>query len=357
MESHPNDTECKGDTVLETAINSFQEFPWKEQLKIAAKRAENGITSSSPELIYANEKNEKLIVSASKRDGFHVFYETQIHTSEIFVSHDFIKNPSGLAVEEVIKWFFDNRMNAIPMIANNSSEDMGQSAVLIHFFDIRSSGKGKFLRPLLMIAAIICFCLVLIVYQSVQYGVIVKNIYFVFCLPLLMALPVAFLHIHYFFADRDKKIEVDATTERIIIIDKGETVVVNKKDILECAIVFNPNGRAWWSDYSYVRIKISESKSFVITSLIIDPYEFVELLQVNYKENEVFFPVITYKTLTEKEIDKRKESYEEQKKEFLEEFSRCETKKLKVIIEKPDEYADYAVAAAKEIIKGRDGSK
>jgi hypothetical protein len=350
---HPDEAEFKGEVTLETAIDLFRRFPWEKQLEIAGKRADDNLTSTPPTLIFNHAENEKLAIFALEQEGFYVSYETLTHFAEVYVSHDFTKNPAGFTVEEMIEHFFENKIRTIL----NSAEKTEKPAESHCSFDIRSTKKIKFLWPVIISAGLTVLFLYFIIDLSVSHDKLIKESLYILLCPWVISLPSIFLYSLYYFTDKGKKIELNTETKQLTITDKSQYISISKNDIQECTVVANSNGRAFWSNFQYLRIKISETQAFIITSLIVDPDEIVELLQVNYKKDEVFFPVIAYDTLTEKEIAKRRMYYEEQKQEFIEKFSSHKTEKLKVIIENPAEYADYAVAAAKEILQKRNISK
>ena len=62
---------------------------------------------------------------------------------------------------------------------------------------------------------------------------------------------------------------------------------------------------------------------------------------------------MTHDTATEKQLLKRNREFERRKREFLQHFAGYQTEKPREIAASQDKYADYAVAAAEEILSSR----
>lgn len=347
--NHPDEAEEKGEITLEKAIDFFQVFPWADQLQIYNKLSENNYHSACPSLNFCNTKQEKLVIIALKQ-GFHVLYESPVYTSEIYVADDYLFNPEGITVEEIIELFFTNKIENITKLT--PKED--NSSSLNHSFDISSTSKITFLRP-----CIIAFgfsFLTSLLFINHDPSVSSSLILLIFLLPLPISLVVIGFYFHYFFTDRYKKIIVKPETKQLFILNNGKTNIIHKKDIQEYSIVFTNNPRIPWSSFRYARIKTINNESFIVTCLLVDPMELNNLLKIAYKKDQHLFPIIVSKTLSSKEIEKRKKRYESQKQEFIEQLFPVESDRLNKIIQNPIKYADYAVEAAKDVLQKRNNN-
>jgi hypothetical protein len=356
-QNRPDEVQTKGEVTLETAIDYFQQFPWTEQAEIVVQRTNDSITSTPPTLIFTNAKNEHLAIYPANGNGFHVSYETATHFSDIYISNDFTKNPEGNTVEALIEYFFNDCIASTLILSEKPTENFEEMPFKSYLFNSQSTKKTKYLWPLVLSIGLLVVFLYFLVDYSVYHGTIIGNGFYLLATPFIISLPTIFLYIHYFLADKYKTLEINTRSEQIIITDRKKTVHIHRKDIQECTVIFVANRRLFWSDFQYLRIKINDTTSFIITCLIADPEEIIGLLKVNYKKTNVFLPVLSKGTLTEKEMVQRKERFQKQKDEFLKVFGSYETGRLQSIADNPDQYAEYAIAAAKELLQKRDHSK
>ena len=79
----------------------------------------------------------------------------------------------------------------------------------------------------------------------------------------------------------------------------------------------------------------------------------LNFLKIDFKDVEVFYPSLDYEVVSEKEQERIRKTFENRKKEFLGRYSDYPNDKLIEIINAPTKYADYAIAAAKEIMSKR----
>jgi hypothetical protein len=350
---HPDEAEQKGEITLDGAIKVFQVFPWDEQLAIIEDRTEAGVTSNSPAIAFANTNDENLTISASDTEGFYIFYQASDYFAEGYLSNAFGKNADGTTVEEVIERYFNSSLDSI--LAFQPNDSAAEPKPMIARYDIRSGSRNGLLWSFVFAGVMDVFLLITLIADSVNTGIriSVEHMAWMLLSPWVFCLPVAFLYLQYFLTDRNKKIEINTETRQLVITNNGKSVVVNRKDIQECVFVHSHNGRTFWSDFQYIRIKTSETTAFVITCLMASPYEIIDLMRVNYRYEKVFFPCVSYDVVTEKEMAKRRLEFEKQKQMFLIDFGGYETERLTEIINTPNKHADYAVAAAKEILQNR----
>jgi hypothetical protein len=171
---------------------------------------------------------------------------------------------------------------------------------------------------------------------------------------LLFVLPWWYLSYQYWRNDEGQVVEVDSAKGIITIIKNEHSVQINKSDIINCDHVFvRPFNRSLWRNYAYLRIKTAKD-TFIITHFTVRPEELLEKLGFPCEDNEMFFlPNIDYEKTSPKQKQRNQAYHDEKLNEFLIRYDEYESEELVSIVKSQTKYADYAVAAANEILKNR----
>lgn len=111
--------------------------------------------------------------------------------------------------------------------------------------------------------------------------------YLFYLIPLLLVIiPTIYLHVRYYFKNRHYSIRiigsyVELTVKENIIIIVPEDV---DKIIYELSPSMNDNRPIWapWNHYRHIRIFMKNGNEYIITSLIIDDFTWLESLGFPY---------------------------------------------------------------------------
>jgi len=160
-----------------------------------------------------------------------------------------------------------------------------------------------------------------------------------------------FVTISYFIEDSKKEISIDFNRKEVSIIKYGKVLKFKKADIYECFFV---KSRASWNsqnpflDHNYLVFVLTNRKRIIITNLLIKPKELINGLKLNPQNIESTIPYIDYKIgdgiLTERQ-------FEVKVREFYLCYSAKNKEELLRICQNPDVYANYAIEAARRVLK------
>ena len=168
----------------------------------------------------------------------------------------------------------------------------------------------------------------------------------------MFTLPTLLLNFSYWKNDSDQTILIDLEN-KFIEIKRGTSLnKISKTEIVACDFVHVRYSQRAWNDYCYLRLKTAY-KTFIVTHFTVDPVEQLNLLQIHFKDVEVFYPSLDYEVVSEKEQERIRKTFENRKNEFLGRYIDYPNDQLTEIINDPAKYADYAIAAAKEILSKR----
>lgn len=171
-------------------------------------------------------------------------------------------------------------------------------------------------------------------------------------LALAYILPILYLNYQYRRNDVDQIVTVD-TSQGVVEIGKGtQSFQFVISDIVACDFVNVRPFQKIHREYAYLRIKTA-SDTFIITHFTVKPEELLSRLRIPYEDIEVFFPSLDYERLSQKQKEKNQAYFDSKKKEFLERYSGFQSFELEEIVKERGQYADYAVAAAYEILSSR----
>ena len=171
-------------------------------------------------------------------------------------------------------------------------------------------------------------------------------------LALAYVLPILYLNYQYWRNDVDQVVAVDSS-QGLVEIQKGtQTFHFSIDEVLACDFVNVRPFQKIHREYAYLRIKTA-SNTFIITHFTVKPEELLNQLRIPYEDIEVFFPSLDYERLSPKQIEKNQAYFERKKREFFDRYSGFQNTELEEIVKNRGQYADYAVAAAYEILSSR----
>lgn len=346
-EFHPDQVHKIGEADLEQTLKVIYSFPWDREFEKIEKRTKEDLTSTVPSISIKNKSNELLTISARNKNNFIAELITPTHHGELMVSNNSFENKQGLSIEIIVERFYKGTANKVFKLKKSVPSRNDNSTV----YKLRD-------YPIFISALIAGILLLILIFDFISNGFTLKAlpaIYFVGFIILFLGLETV-LTLQYIIADWGK--EISFGQDRLIIKQKGNEFEIKKNDIDQVVIVGNDKARRMKS-YKYARIKTKDDKVFVVTSFTVEPIQLiVNKLRINYKEESVFLPLIRLGLLSEKqrkiEILKNKKFREKKKIEFIENFKNYDDSKLKEIIRSKENYADYAVDAASELLKNRE---
>lgn len=165
-------------------------------------------------------------------------------------------------------------------------------------------------------------------------------------------LPILYFNYQYWRNDVDQTVTVDLKNKTVEITKGSTTTAFSVKEVVACDFINVRPGTIVCRDHAYLRIKTSED-TFVITHLTVRPEILLDELGLPYNDVVVFFPSLVYEKINPKQQAKNQVYFEKKKKEFLDRYSSSEDRELEEVINDRGKYADYAVAAATEVISSR----
>ncbi|GAB3196009.1 hypothetical protein ABID22_001688 [Pontibacter aydingkolensis] len=206
-------------------------------------------------------------------------------------------------------------------------------------------GKSILFKPLL-------FLLIMPLLSWLIWSDRLDSIAIVATLALAYILPILYLNYQYWRNDVDQVVAVDSS-QGLVEIQKGtQTFLFSIDEVVACDSVNVRPFQKIHREYSYLRIKTA-SDTFIITHFTIKPEELLSQLRIPYEDIEVFFPSLDYERLSPKQVKKNQAYVERKKREFFDRYSGFQNIELEEIVKNRGQYADYAVAAAYEILSSR----
>ena len=333
---------------LEKAISLFESFPWEEQLEKVEIREQNKLSSIYPRVYFYNNRGEYLSIYTNNLDGFIVNYDNNDAYNETYIPNDVTQKPMDVTVERVIELFFKDTLDELLVLYPKNKVLENQDILKFEF----GKSKQSLFSPLLFL--LIPLFIVILENPSSE-----KTLNFLIYSELLLLLflsPLLILNYQYWKNDKKQIVEVDQKNKHIKIVKNNRSILIHRNQVISCDFIHTSPTKRLLREYRYLRIKTS-TDTFIITHLTVDPEIVINALSIHYKEEEVFYPNIVRKISSEKQESRIKEGFIKNKKEFLERFSEYENEQLYQIINNPDTYADYAIAAANEILKERKKDK
>lgn len=171
-------------------------------------------------------------------------------------------------------------------------------------------------------------------------------------LALAYILPILYLNYQYWSNDVDQIVVVDTSQGVVEIIKRTHTFQFFIDDVVACDFVNVRPFQKILREHAYLRIKTA-GDTFIITHLTVKPEELLGQLRIPYEDIEVFFPSLDYERISPKQKEKNQAYFEKKKGEFLDRYSELQSIELEEIVKNRGRYADYAVAAAYEVLKNR----
>ena len=327
------------------AVEFFNFFPWGQQFAGVLKRKESDLSSTAPTLYFFETENRFLSISATDDEGFLVHYRKSDRLGELFVSNNILEKPDGISVEQFISDFFNGKVEETLELFDFEIELTKEVKYELTY------NKSKLYRPLLFML----IPLIYIFFDSYDLALILpltlsmSGVIFLFILPNLL------LNFRYWKNDSNQTITYNPTEKLVIIQKDNDTFEIPRSKIKSVELIHTRPSQRAFQEYSYLRFK-SGDLAFAVTHFTIDPYELLSILNLNFRDIEVFYPSLNLNAETEKEKQETRNRYEQKRKEFLQTYSKWETEKLEEVVSKIDHYADYAVSAANEILTKRKSS-
>ncbi|NBW36212.1 MAG: hypothetical protein EBR30_14560 [Cytophagia bacterium] len=341
VEFNLDQVEKTGPVDLNQALQIIQSYPWDREFQKIEERTNENLTSTVPNITIKNKDKETLIISARDKESFIIEFQTPTHRAERMIPVNFYDNPQGLTINDIVEKFYKRTAKTEFKLKRVVPTRTTESNVYkLRDYPIFIS---------IFITGLLTLILVFDFWANGLTSEALPAIYFVGLILLAIGFS-AIVTINYLMNDWGKEISFES--DSIKIRQRGKEVKIKRSDIIEIVIVENENHRSL-KYYKYARIKTTNNKAFIVTSLIMQPIDLVSKLKVNHREESVFLPIVKLDIQSEKEKKKIKLKREKMKMEFLDKYKDYDDSKLRQIISDKRKYADYAIDAANEILEKR----
>lgn len=322
---------------LELALRLFQDFPWEDQFELISKRRANQLTSTFPTIFFYRDEKQFLSISASGIDGFTVHFENGDQYGWVFVSNNVLERPEDIMVEGLITDFFEEKIDEVLELFERNPLAIPEPWQL-------SMKPFRWYRPFLYLL----LPLLLIFIRLDQPSVAIQLMIGSWAAILVLIFPRLLLNLSYWKNDKDQIIEYHPNKGTLLITNKNESLEVHKSDIKSVDYVHVRASQRAFNDFCYVRLQLAE-REIAVTHLTVDPVIFLNLLEVNYHDEEIFFPSLNIHISSKNS----EESNEQKREEFLARYADWDAEQLKEVVSKEDYYTALARSAASEILDQR----
>lgn len=262
---------------LKQAINSFREFPFEKDL-IETRQKE--IKNRFSKIVFQSNDGKKVTIWAENNKGFFFCYENEKKSSQIFISDNFIENKEGLSVEYFLSLFFsENIEKELKLKKIKTNRKIRKQITTFSFNDFPKAYTLYNSIPWFVISVI------LIIYD---FGTQSGELTYVHLVLSLFWLPALYLYISYWKINNNASITID-NFENILTYQKDEKKIsFNRNEIDKCTINIeeSTSSRSNTKEFSYLHIVLLTKEEIIITNFITEPYNIVELLNLNYKVND-----------------------------------------------------------------------
>jgi len=324
------------------AVELFNSYPWDEQFEEILKREELNFSSTAPTLYFFKTEDNFLSISATHDEGFSLRYKENNRYGELFITNNILERPEHISVEKFIHDFFNSKIEETLNLFEFEWEEKKEVRYELDY------KKSKLYRPLLyMLIPIVCVFL-----ENHNSALVLPIILSMSGVIFLFTLPVLTLNFSYWKNDSNQTITYNPSQKLLTVKKNEDSFKIRKSEIEMVELVRTRTSQQAFQEYSYLRFKSGEL-SFAITHLTVHFSELLSVLDINFRNIEVFYPKLKLNSETEKEKQKRQNRFELKREEFLQTYSNWETEKLEEVVSRTDYYADYAVSAANEILKKR----
>ena len=311
----------------------------------------NNLSSTFPAVHYIVNEEHYLTISSKSGKKFFIYYQNGTKYDHFFISEKATEDSLDFLVEKVIVDFFHNKID--------------EKAELLEITEIPDKEEKEFSLPKkkfdLLTRIILANPYWLIAMVGIV-GIIVMSIAFDFDLvifgsvlpilviiPLVIVAPNILLALRYYSNDKDQSLKFNPVQKTVSIKKSGKLHEFYKKDLTSCEVVTGSKLLIRnFRDQSYLRLNF-DGVVFIVTDLTINPLELISILNVNYRKEIVPIPRLKYDKYSEKE----KLKIDSQKSKFLKEYQSWDTEKLEEMILNEYDYNEYAIDAAKEVLKSR----
>lgn len=327
---------------FQQAVDLFHSFPWDDQFEAIRKISEENYSHTVPSLYFFEKEDRYLAINASDEEGFLINYIRENQIGELFIPNNVLEKPDDISVVQMIREFFDHTIeDTLELFEVEEATDRIITLEL-------TRDKSKVYQPLwfLLLACITFFIPQADLATMLPVFMIALLLIFLFILPRLI------LEINYWKNDSQQTIQYDLDSQTLTIRRKDEEFVIPRSEIKSIEWVKTRASQTAFQDFTYLRFKFKDH-AFAITGFTINPGEFLQMIRKNFRLIEVSYPKIDLYVMTEKKKAKRQQLHDQKKAEFLQKYAEWEDARLEEVVRKTDHYADYAVAAAREILEKR----
>ncbi|UII20511.1 hypothetical protein [Fulvivirga ligni] len=324
------------------AMDLFNAFPWQDQFEGVLKLIESDRSTTAPTIFFFKTDSNYLSISATDDSGFLVHYRCNLKYGELFISNNILERVHGISVEDCISEFYQGELKNLLKLFPLEDEVTDDIEIRLNY------NKLNLYTPLLIMIVPVIYLIV-----DGSHDFFAPIMFLVMSAILFLAiLPKLLLNFKYWKNDSEQVIKYNPKSKVLTIDKKGKTLEFQKSQISQVELVRARTAQRPFELYQYLRFTAGDSV-FVVTHFTIDPETLLSILNVNFKETEVFYPKLKFNTVTDKEKRRREHLYDVKRKEFLQTCADWETEKLLTVVKQPDHYADYAVSAATEILERR----
>ncbi|NVO11577.1 MAG: hypothetical protein HXX16_16560 [Bacteroidales bacterium] len=350
----PQDYDNCGIVDLDKAISIFEKFDREKHFSKIKTREESNLTSCIPEIILQDaEKQEFLSITWVKRGEYDVKYIKDGRTGLDHVSVDFLNNPSGVSVQDIIIDFYENQLEIKIQLEPEEDEEIEVEETL----DEIELGKYDIWRysfPILAfftpIFLIVCFLLTPEFEQD-----LIKVICSICGFYAIINSPFILVFSQYRSKPKVNSVILDLKNKTIQINYDENTIKIERKDIHQCAFTYcNNRSKISWQEYSNISLILKDKTQHFLTTLSFSKEELekiFKIINVNSYKFETSFQFLVTKDYSQKSNINYNDFVKKEELEAL--YSEYSDEKLEEIVENSKDYLPIAPELAKKELKRR----
>ncbi len=293
-------------------------------------------THSDEVLRFEFNKRYYVEVAHARSEGFFLNCFHEQHSFETLVPYDGVK--TGFTIEEFLDDFWNHRVRQKYNFDENE--------------EIRNANfTAKFRFPLRTLFPVLFFVLPFAFYLFEDKTFNPQATKKILMIMFAVSTPYWILFFQYLFYSRNAELNISSGEKLVIMKRGGKEIAVRFSEITQIRIIRNQE-KPILGQWSYMRIVAGPQKRIIVTDLLHEELEKIaELIGVEPFQEPSFYPFILQKKKSAEDVAEEKEEMVEKANEMAQRWKNKSKEELEAIIDRNDEYADYAIEAAKQLLK------
>jgi hypothetical protein len=322
-------------------INSEDRITTEEELLKVFRGYVDSDKGADDPLRFEFNKRYYVEVAHASGKGFYVYCRHEQHSFETLVPYDGVQ--TGFTIEEFLTDFWDHRVR---QKYNFDEEPEMRNAD----FTATASLPLRVFFPLVFFVMPLLFLAIDGKGFAGNTGPLLKTELWV----LIALAPYWILFVQYYAYTRNRTLRISQKEKLITMEQNGETIAIRFPEITRARIISNEGGhrRPLYGTWAYLRIEAGPQKRIIVTDLLVEELNRIsEMLPGEVKREPSLYPLIRQQKKSDKEVAEEKASLIEKSAEFEERWKNKSSKELEEVIKNADQYADFAVDAARRMLK------